>query len=44
MASMTGALAEAFYGEVPQDLEAKSMKYLDETLRAVVNAFDAKYL
>lgn len=44
MASMTGAIAEAFYGGVPESIRAESCSRLDAPLRAVVDEFEARYL
>jgi ADP-ribosylglycohydrolase len=44
IASMSGALAEAFYGEIPQELEDQTMEHLDQNLLELVKAFEAKYL
>lgn len=43
IASMAGALAEAFYGGLPQVLEEEALKHLDKKLLKVLLAFIAKY-
>lgn len=43
-ACMAGALAEAFYGGVPQDVATESLKRLDDFLRGIVSAFYARVI
>ena len=42
VAATTGGIAEAFYG-IPKDIRQKTMTYLDDKLRAVVNEFESKF-
>ena len=44
LACITGGIAEAFYGGVPQAIVNKAEQELTEDLREVVAAFRAKYL
>ncbi|MFC4311205.1 ADP-ribosylglycohydrolase family protein [Steroidobacter flavus] len=44
LACITGGIAEAFYGGVPQPIMNKAEQELTEDLREVVAAFRAKYL
>lgn len=43
MACITGGIAEAFYGEVPEQVYYKVMEILDAELSDVVNRFFAEY-
>jgi ADP-ribosylglycohydrolase len=43
LACITGGMAEAFYGGVPQDVAAVVMARLDTQLRAVVDRFRKRY-
>lgn len=42
LAAITGGIAEAFYG-MPNDIRQRTMTYLDDGLRAVVNEFESKF-
>ena len=42
IACIAGSSAEAFYG-IPKDIRQKTMTYLDDKLRAVVNEFESKF-
>jgi ADP-ribosylglycohydrolase len=44
LACITGGIAEAFYGEVPQNIREQSMSRLDEPLREVVARFYDRYM
>ncbi|MGB5277711.1 MAG: ADP-ribosylglycohydrolase family protein [Gammaproteobacteria bacterium] len=44
LACITGGIAEAFYGEVPQEIREQSMSRLDEPLREVVTQFYDRYI
>ncbi|MCK5681305.1 ADP-ribosylglycohydrolase family protein [bacterium] len=44
LASITGGIAEAFYGELPKDITETAMNILDENLRKTVARFYAKYI
>jgi ADP-ribosylglycohydrolase len=39
LACITGGIAEAFYGGVPQDIAKQALSYLDNNMRAVVENF-----
>ncbi len=43
LACITGGIAEAFYGEVPQEIKDKVFELLDEKLAGVVREFYEKY-
>lgn len=43
IACIAGGIAEAFYGGVPTDIRQGAMEKLDDRLRTVVEAFQAKY-
>ncbi len=43
LACITGGIAEAFYGGVPQDIAKKALSYLPENLREVVKEFRTRY-
>ncbi len=40
---ITGGIAQAFYGGVPEDIASKALSFLDEPLRAVTVKFMHKY-
>lgn len=40
---ITGGIAEAFYGGVPQDIAEKALSYLPKVMREVVEEFRARY-
>jgi len=44
LACITGGIAEAYYGGVPEEILGPSMKLLDERLRTVVNGFRERFL
>jgi len=44
LACITGGIAEAFYGGVPDDIEAKAKGYLDPELLEIVDAFYQRYI
>lgn len=44
IASMAGALAEAFYREIPPPLERQALKKLDDQLTSVLLCFRKKYI
>jgi ADP-ribosylglycohydrolase len=44
LACITGAIAEAFYGGVPEDIRAASLERLDEELRGVLEDFEARFV
>jgi ADP-ribosylglycohydrolase len=41
---ITGGIAEAFYGGVPQDIAAKALSYLPKAMREVVEEFRTRYV
>jgi ADP-ribosylglycohydrolase len=43
IACITGGIAHAFYGEVPQDIAEKALSVLDKRLSEVWNRFKSKY-
>jgi ADP-ribosylglycohydrolase len=43
MACIAGAIAEAFYGGVPEDIRVRTLAALDERLRGVVEEFIARF-
>jgi ADP-ribosylglycohydrolase len=43
MACIAGAIAEAFYGGVPEDIRVRTLAALDERLRVVVEEFIARF-
>ena len=43
LACITGGIAEAFYGGVPQSIFRQTMDFLDEQLRSVVERFVQRY-
>lgn len=44
LACITGGIAEAFYGQVPEHIKIQTMDYLDEPLTAIVNEFYARHI
>ena len=44
MACITGGIAEAFYGKLPEDIAETAMNFLDENLREIVARFYDKYM
>jgi ADP-ribosylglycohydrolase len=44
LACITGGMAEAFYGRLPEDIRTRTMSYLDEDLAHTVNQFYARYM
>jgi ADP-ribosylglycohydrolase len=44
MACIAGAIAEPFYGGVPEILRQTTRTYLDDHLQGVVDAFCSKYI
>ncbi len=42
IAAIAGSVAEAYYG-VPEELRAQALTYLDESQRAILDAFEARY-
>lgn len=40
---ITGGIAEAFYGDVPQDIAEKALSYLSPMIREVVDEFRERY-
>jgi ADP-ribosylglycohydrolase len=43
LACITGAIAEAHYGSVPDHIASRTLDALDDTLRSVVTSFCARY-
>jgi len=43
LACITGSMAEAFYGGVPEHITGQALSYLDDDLKAVVTQFTEKY-
>jgi ADP-ribosylglycohydrolase len=43
IACITGGIAQAFYGGVPEEIAAQALEHLDDALRAVVTEFSARY-
>ena len=41
-AAIAGSIAEAYYG-VPEDIRDRAMTFLDDTMTAIVEEFEAKY-
>ncbi|WP_262710275.1 MULTISPECIES: hypothetical protein [Antarcticibacterium] len=39
MACISGPIAQAYYGEIPEKLRAAAMKMLPEGMRAVIDDF-----
>jgi ADP-ribosylglycohydrolase len=44
IACITGGVAEAFYGGVPESIAQRTLGFLDEPLRRVTTEFEAKYV
>lgn len=44
IASMTGAISEAFYKSIPQEMIVKANDYLPEELKMIIDEFTAKYI
>ena len=44
LACITGGIAEAFYGKLPQNIAETAMNILDENLRETVVRFQEKYI
>jgi ADP-ribosylglycohydrolase len=44
MACIAGAIAEAFYGGVPEDIRARTLTALDERLRGIVEEFVERFV
>ena len=44
MACITGGIAEAFYGKLPEDIAEKAINIIDENLREIVARFYEKYI
>lgn len=44
MACIAGAIAEPFYGGVPETIQQTTREYLDDHSRGVIDAFCAKYI
>lgn len=44
LACITGGIAEAFYGEVPQDIRVQTLSRLDDAMEDVVNQFYDRYM
>jgi len=44
LAGITGGIAQAFYGGVPEPIAARTLNFLDEPLRRVTMEFEAKYV
>lgn len=44
MAAIAGGIAEAFYGGVPEPIRTRALALLDPPLRAVVDAFSARFI
>ena len=43
MAAITGGIAEAYYGGVPDDIRHAALRHLDERLRTVCDEFEAQF-
>jgi ADP-ribosylglycohydrolase len=43
LACITGGIADAFYGGLPPAIRAETLSRLDDRLRGVVEAFEAKF-
>jgi len=43
MAAIAGGIAEAFYGSVPEPIRVRALALLDPPLRAIVDAFTARF-
>ena len=44
LACITGGIAEAYYGEVPEPIRTQTLARLDGRLRGVVEKFSGRYL
>ena len=44
LACITGGMAQAFYGKVPDSIAQEVLTRLDEQLRKIVIAFNQKFL
>lgn len=44
LACMTGAVGEAFYGGVPQEIASKVIERLDDRLRRTMEAFAERFV
>ena len=44
IACMTGSIAEAFYGGIPDDIREQTLSFLDERLRGIFGLFEDKYI
>lgn len=44
IACMTGSIAEAFYGGIPDDIREQTLSFLDERLRGIFGLFEDKYM
>jgi ADP-ribosylglycohydrolase len=44
LACITGAIAQAFYGGVPEHIACKTLAFLDEPLRRVTTEFEARFV
>jgi ADP-ribosylglycohydrolase len=44
LAAMAGSVAEAFYGGVPEDLRRQVMPMLPAEFKAVIDAFEDRYM
>jgi len=43
MACIAGGIAEAFFGDVPDEIAARTLAALDERLRGIVSEFRKKF-
>jgi ADP-ribosylglycohydrolase len=43
LACITGGIAEAYYGGVPEEIRRQALERLDERMRAVVEKFEKQY-
>jgi len=44
LAGITGAIAQAFYGGVPEPIAARTLNFLDERLRSVTMEFEERFV
>jgi ADP-ribosylglycohydrolase len=44
LAAITGGIAQAFYGGVPEPIAARTLAFLDEPLRGVTLAFEERFV
>ena len=44
LAGITGGIAQAFYGGVPEPIAARALNFLDESLRRVTMEFEKRYV